>query len=278
MSNAPRYSGQSPLLRRLVNDVPADGQACKIGSNRPDENRSKGVVKHDVNGGVPDTCAVAQQHTPTSTPYTPAITTPTTPLKSTSTNTPVTFKTTPKKPHRSKALQASVARMGDIGSKPWRTLWQHEKLARSFEAAGRQNGQTFTLNLDPAREKLLLSRRDPADDLRRRISRELKSALGYLPAYGFTFEVSPSGRLHVHGVLILKSSSDADMKLVREALARAGGRMMGKAAPRQVAFAKIEDGFGWAAYCQKAFDTACNWLGTNKVSYVSTDLLRLAKG
>jgi len=167
--------------------------------------------------------------------------------------------------------------MGDIGSKPWRTLWQHEKLARSFEAAGRQNGQTFTLNLDPAREKLLLSRRDPADDLRRRISRELKSALGYLPAYGFTFEVSPSGRLHVHGVLILKSSSDADMKLVREALARAGGRMMGKAAPRQVAFAKIEDGFGWAAYCQKAFDTACNWLGTNKVSYVSTDLLRLSR-
>lgn len=266
MSNAPRYSGQSPLLRRLVNDVPADGQACKIGSNRPDENRSKSVVKHDVNGSVPDTCAVGQQHTPT------------TPLKSTSTNTPVTFKTTPKKPHRSKALQASVARMGDIGSKPWRTLWQHEKLARSFEAAGRQNGQTFTLNLDPAREKLLLSRRDPADDLRRRISRELKSALGYLPAYGFTFEISPSGRLHVHGVLILKSSSDAAMKLVREALARAGGRMTGKAAPRQVAFAKIEDGFGWAAYCQKAFDTACNWLGTNKVSYVSTDLLRLAKG
>ncbi|NSZ06504.1 hypothetical protein G6M14_09045 [Agrobacterium tumefaciens] len=258
MSNAPRYSGQSPLLRRLVNDVPVDGQACKIGSNRPDENQDKSFVEHDVNGGVPDTCAVRQQHTLTI----PSINTP----KKTS------------KPHRSKALQASVARMGDIGSKPWRTLWQHEKLARSFEAAGRQNGQTFTLNLDPAREKLLLSRRDPADDLRRRISRELKSALGYLPAYGFTFEISPSGRLHVHGVLILRSSSDADMKLVREALARAGGRMTGKAAPRQVAFAKIADGFGWAAYCQKAFDTACNWLGTNKVSYVSTDLLRLAKG
>ncbi|NSL24920.1 hypothetical protein [Agrobacterium tumefaciens] len=258
MSNAPRYSGQSPLLRRLVNDAPADGQECKIGSNPPEENRAKSVVEHDVNGGVPDTCAVGHQHTLTI----PSINTP----KKTS------------KPHRSKALQASVARMGDIGSKPWRTLWQHEKLARSFEAAGRQNGRTFTLNLDPAREKLLLSRRDPADDLRRRISRELKSALGYLPAYGFTFEVSPSGRLHVHGVLILKYSSDTDMKLVREALARAGGRMMGKAAPRQVAFAKIEDGFGWAAYCQKAFDTACNWLGTNKVSYVSTDLLRLAKG
>lgn len=265
MSNAPRYSGQSPLLHRLVNDVPADGQACKIGSNRPDENRAKSFVEQDVNGGAPDTCAVGLQHTP-NTP---------------STNTSVTPSITPKKtskPHRSKALQASVASMGHIASKPWRTLWQHEKLARSFEAAGRHNGQTFTLNLDPAREKLLLSRRDPADDLRRRISRELKSALGYLPAYGFTFEISPSGRLHVHGVLVLRSTSDADMKLVREALARAGGRMTGKAAPRQVAFAKIDDGFGWAAYCQKAFDTACNWLGTNKVSYVSNDLLRLAKG
>lgn len=253
MSNAPRYSGQSPLLRRLVNDVPADGQACKIGSNRPDENQAKSVIKHDVNGSVPNTCAVAQRH-PSTTPSIKAST-----------------------PRRSKALQASVARMGDIASKPWRTLWQHEKLARSFEAAGRHNGQTFTLNLDPTREKLMLSRRDPADDLRRRISRELKSALGYLPAYGFTFEISPSGRLHVHGVLVLRSTSDADMKLVREALARAGGRMTGKAAPRQVAFAKIEDGFGWAAYCQKAFDTACNWLGTNKVSYVSTDLLRLSR-
>ncbi|NTD72524.1 hypothetical protein G6M30_27510 [Agrobacterium tumefaciens] len=79
--------------------------------------------------------------------------------------------------------------------------------------------------------------------------------------------VKPTGRGNFEGKTVS-----------REALARAGGRMMGKAAPRQVAFAKIEDGFGWAAYCQKAFDTACNWLGTNKVSYVSTDLLRLAKG
>lgn len=264
MTNTPRYSGQSLLFRRLINEVPIDSEPCKIGSKPSDENQPKIVLEHSVSKGHRKVCVVGGQHTHSSTP--------TTPIQKPRNSTAKV------KPRRSKALQASISRMGDIASKPWRTLWQHEKLARSFEAAGHQNGQTFTLNLDPAREQLLLSRADPADDLRRRISRELKSALGYLPAYGFTFEISPTGKLHVHGVIVLKSTSDADMKLVRDALARAGGKMTGRSAPRQVAFAKIEDGFGWAAYCQKAFDTACHWLGTNKVSYVSTDLLRMAKG
>ena len=236
-------------------------------------------------------CSVAPQHTTNHTPNTPTLS-PSTLSKSSAEPKAKAGKRSAQaseaskghrpqanRPRRSKALQASVARMeGSLTSKPWRTLWQHEKLARAFEAAGNVNGQTFTLNLDPTREQTFLNRADPADDLRRRISRELKSALGYLPAYGFTFEVSPSGRLHVHGVIVPNFSGESDMRKIRDALARSAGKMTGKHAARQVAFTQITDGMGWAAYCQKALDTACRYLGTNKVSYISTDLLRFAKG
>lgn len=255
------------MIRRLINGDPADTNTSKIGSNQGSGEQSKANENQTVKSENANGCAVGENTSPTTPHNQPS-------SKPTNTPTP-THHVSPK---RSIVLQQAVARAGDLRSKPWRNLWQHEKLALSFEAAGRQNGKVFTLNLDPAREQLLLKRGDPADDLRRRISKELKAAFGTLPAYGFTYEVSPTGRLHVHGVIVPPSYTESDMKLLKEALAKAGGKIKGKGAARQVDISDIEDGFGWAAYCQKAFDDVCTWLGTNKVSYISTDLLRLAKG
>ena len=63
------------------------------------------------------------------------------------------------------------------------------------------------------------------------------------------FKISPTGKLHVHGVIVPPLQTEADMKLLREALAKAGGKIKGKGAARQVDVSDIEDGFGWAAYC-----------------------------
>lgn len=259
------------MIRRLINGDQADDQNSKIGSNQASGEQSKAITNQTVNREIVKGCAVGEITSPTPPHNQP----PSTTTRKPSNITTATHHATPK---RSKVLQQAVARAGNLRSKPWRNLWQHEKLALSFEAAGRQNGKVFTLNLDPAREKLLLKRGEPADDLRRRISKELKAAFGALPAYGFTYEVSPTGKLHVHGVIVPPSNTEGDMKLLREALAKAGGKIKGKGAARQVDVSDIEDGFGWAVYCQKAFDVVCAWLGTNRVSYISNDLLRLAKG
>ena len=181
-------------------------------------------------------------------------------------------------PSRSKTLQCAVEGYRDPFAVRWRDLWWHERLAVSFEASRAHGGLAFTLNLNERVRTILESRYDPADFLRRRINRELRAAIGELPAYSFAFEVSPGlGRLHVHGTLIPLSADPAHLKAIREALARAGGKMTGRGAARQVDTLPATDGLGWAAYTLKAFDDACNITGTHKVTFVSDKLTALAQ-
>ena len=258
----------SPALKRSI----AQTEARKIGSNRSAENRAGGPVPQSFAASSSQPCVVAPSHPQPTPPQATSLTTPST----TRLIPPASSSTTPKRA-RSKTLQAAVSRLVDP-SKPWRDLWRHEQLARVYEAAGARGGLVFTLRLSPKREAFLLQRRDPADDLRRYIARELSKAFGRAIPVAFIFEVSPTGVLHVHGVILPPSSDEASRKLLRDALARAGGRISGRGAARQVDLQEIEDGYGWAAYTQKAFDLACRFLGTNKITFASTDLIRLAKG
>lgn len=246
----------SPALKRSI----AETEARKIGSKCSAGSRAGAPALQGFAASSGQPCVVATSHPQPTPPQATSLTTPPTPKKT-----------------RSKTLQAAVSRLVDP-SKPWRDLWRHEQLARVYEAAGAQDGLVFTLRLSPKREAFLLQRRDPADDLRRYIARELSKAFGRAIPIAFIFEVSPTGVLHVHGVVLPPSSDEASRKLLRDALARAGGRISGRGAARQVDLQEIEDGYGWAAYTQKAFDLACRFLGTNKITFASTDLIRLAKG
>ena len=257
--NTPRYSGCSPLLKRLINGAQND----KIGSNCTSENTKKIIDNQFVKSDFRNVCAVGENHTPT-TPSQKATTPP------------------PKdqvKPRRSKTLQTSVERMGDLASKSWRSLWQHQKVARAFEVTSRQAGSiAFTANLSPDREIFLMSRNNPADDLRRRMANELRKTFGQAVPVAFVFEISPRGKLHVHGTAILPTNTETSRKRFREAIARACGRITGKGAPRQVDVDDLTDGIGWAAYTQKEYDTACRYLGTNKIGFIANEIVRLAKG
>lgn len=261
----PRYTGSSPTIRRMFEEA----ASRKIGSKQTADKTAGPADPLGVAAGSGEGCPVAVA---TSTPSPqPCIHSPLTQSAPTSpSTTAVRFRTL--------SLQAAVDRLGDVFSKPWRSLWQHEKLVIAFEAAGQAGGLVFTLKLSAARARMLLQHTEPADELRRRIGRELRAAFGRSLPFSFIFEISPiTGTLHVHGVTLPPSTSGTDQQLIRQALARAGGKISGRAAGRQVDLKPITDGTGWAAYTQKAFDTACRSLGTNKVGYVSNDLLSQAR-
>jgi hypothetical protein len=250
---ASQQRGKFDHLPAIIRAAAERSEACKIGSKPEAKNSLQPKAQQAFAADGQNVCAVGS-----STPSHPT---------SSPRNTPT----------RSRANQIGVARLGDL-EKPWRKLWKHQQLARAFEAATRKGGLAFVLNLSPDREAFLLCRSDPADDLRRRISRELKAAFGRSIPFAFIFEIAPtSGRLHIHGAALPPSTSTADRKLLRVALARAGGRIKGKAAGRQVDLQELEDGFGWASYCQKEFDRACCHLGTAKITFISNDLATLAK-
>lgn len=125
---------------------------------------------------------------------------------------------------------------------------------------------------------MLSCRADPTDVLRRYIAKELRKEFGHLPPFGFIFEIAPTtGKLHVHGVILTGNRSAAHEKALKRALARAGGKITGKGAARQVVLDTLTDGTGWAVYSQKDYNNVCNHLGTDVISSVSNDLLRLAQ-
>lgn len=251
----PKYTGSSPLLRRLINGGSEDAKLCNIGSKETSQKQQITKTNQFSNSKSTATCVVAPHHT-APTPLTP-----------------------PTKHPRSKTLQASVNRLGDLSIKPWRTLWQHEKLTRAFEAVSRASGGiAFTANLSAEREAFLMQRSDPTDDIRRRMAVELRKAFGSAVPIAFAYEISPKGKLHIHGVAILPASNEASRKHFKEAIARACGKSKGRAAARQVDVTELSDGIGWAAYTQKDYDTACHYLGTMKIGFIANEIVRFAKG
>jgi hypothetical protein len=171
-------------------------------------------------------------------------------------------------------LQAAIGAVPSPYRKQWRDLWRYEKTIIAYEAAGRNGGLAFTLNLSARREKMLMRRADPADDLRRYIAREMRAVLGRVLPYSFAFEIAPGGKLHIHGVII---PGTAHEDTIKKALARAGGKIKGRGAARQVVLKALTDGIGWAVYSQKAYDDAARYLGTNKITFASNDLAKLAR-
>jgi hypothetical protein len=140
-------------------------------------------------------------------------------------------------------------------------------------------GVAFSLNLSVARERALLKAaadsNDPVRLFSTYLNRELRKDLGDVPAHGFVFEFSWDGRLHVHGVLVSKEGSRQDS--IKKAMMRAGGRISGRAASRQVKLEVLYDGIGWQSYILKDYRSTISQLGTDKIMFISHALGRLAR-
>jgi len=156
-------------------------------------------------------------------------------------------------------------------SKSWKHATQEQKLSRAVTVIGHA-GYSLTLNLSDAQEEALRKSRDPARHLSDRINRALKEAGIEAPEYAFALEVSDKGRLHAHGAIVLPAH--ADRERIKQALMRAGGRIKGKAAARQVKLDPMPEPAGWASYCLKDLKLTRKALGTNKIAFLSTGLKR----
>lgn len=96
--------------------------------------------------------------------------------------------------------------------------------AEQIIASGR--AVAWTLNFSPALLKAAEKAADgPFDYLRRRVSLELKKALGESPALLCALDITPAGRYHLHGLSVVDREQAWTF---HEALRRAGGTWASK--------------------------------------------------
>ena len=115
----------------------------------------------------------------------------------------------------------------------WRDISPAQLFTLAARAAEEREGLAFSLNLGDAVERELAAVPNRISYMARRLSRALKAAdLAGLPfAFRIEEDTKDGPRLHLHGFLL---TGEVDSERVKEALMRAGGKVPGRAASRQV--------------------------------------------
>lgn len=159
--------------------------------------------------------------------------------------------------------------------KTWKKASKADKFVASIGSVGAGRGYAFTLNLSGSQEAALKAAGDPTRRISDRINRALKGVGVCAPEYSFTLEISPLGRLHLHGAIHVPQWHD--LTSVKRALMQAGGKLKGHAASRQVKLKPIDNAEGWAGYLQKDVRKTKRSLGTDKLTYISMPLRRVCR-
>lgn len=146
-----------------------------------------------------------------------------------------------------------------------------------MHTAEHHSGLTFTLNLSAACEKALLRSDNPARAMSDRINRALKALGCAAPAYGFALEISPAGRVHLHGAVL---PGAIDLDTLKRALMKAGGKLKSHAASRQLKFKPFDPtkgAHGWTGYITQDERITRRALATDKITFISSGLRRLTR-
>jgi hypothetical protein len=146
----------------------------------------------------------------------------------------------------------------------WQRLPSDDRERRILDYAFRSESIAFTLNLTPKKQAQLAKDERPAKALADAINRRCKTLLGRAVPISLALEISPTGRLHVHGIATLEHR---EWKSFRDALKSAGGKVEGYGAGRQTDTRRLWSATGWAAYMAKAFHETAEALGTDKIFY-----------
>ncbi len=149
-------------------------------------------------------------------------------------------------------------------TKGWERLSSDDRQRRVLDFAFRSESVAWTLNLTAKQAARLRQSDRPAKMLADAINRASKRLLGRAVPISLALEVTPTGRLHAHGIATLEHS---EWKLFREALKSAGGKVEGSGAGRQTDTRKLWSATGWASYIAKAFALTAEATGTDKVFY-----------
>jgi hypothetical protein len=162
-------------------------------------------------------------------------------------------------------------------SSTWSRSTAADKFDQAIRSSQTRNGVAITVNLSPAREKALRASADPVKLLATYLNRALGGTAAHEPCYAFQFELSPTGRLHIHGVVCLEQGTPAELEALKAALAIACGKIKGRAGSRQVTIKELYSAEGWISYFSKTTERTVELLGTSKVQFVSRELHRLAE-
>ncbi|GAK71143.1 hypothetical protein RRU01S_15_00680 [Agrobacterium rubi TR3 = NBRC 13261] len=268
-SNPSHYSGQSPLFRRLINGPLEGEETRKIATKSDDDKTSEPLAEQGFERDSSDARLVAPQQTST-TLKKPTNEDTSTPLKA-----PLTDQAETPLPATPKAAKPKKQ-----APKKWRNLSDIEKLTEAHITAESLGALAFTINFSDRLQKTLSAFSDPTRLISGYIGRELRKALGHSLPHVFTIEVSRSGKLHAHGAVVIGDDlREERIASIDKALGRAGGKL--KAArivcQTQSYLDHLHNGEGWAKYLAKSRSATCKHLGTDKISFISTDLLRLAR-
>lgn len=240
------------MIRRLINGDPADDQNSKIATKIENANTPKPYAAQGLEDVSGNTTLVQSQHP---------------------TNTPLKAPSAPTNQHTATTRTAAP--------KKWRNLSETEKLHAAHLSAEKSGALAFTIIFSERLQKTLQASDDPTRLLSGYIGRELRKALGRSLPHLFVLEISRTGKLHAHGVVVIGDDLDEDRILaIDRALGRAGGKLKAARITRQTQsyLDHLHNGKGWANYLAKARFATRRHLQTDKISYISTDLLRLAKG
>ncbi len=160
----------------------------------------------------------------------------------------------------------------------WRDLSSEQSYLAAARACQAIGGYSFSLDISGKILTTLQTKEaDPAGYLAERINAELRAlGLGRL-AFGFRFEVSKDGKLHLHGMIVIGA---VDKDIVSLALRSAAGRVKGRGAARQLDMKTvIYDADGWVGYGSKEADRlrAETTLSGKRLIYINRDMVRIAK-
>lgn len=164
-------------------------------------------------------------------------------------------------------------------NKPWSRLSDAVRLHAAASYCEEVGGMAVSLNLHPA-----TAARWTSGTLKTKITRLFqiglnrrleKAGITALP-YALQFELSPEGRLHLHGAIDTHDRDEATIESIKLALRQAAGRIEGKAAGRQLCLKTITDGAGWASYIRKALKRTTADLGQDVPPIISIPMRRLA--
>ncbi|MBO0141590.1 hypothetical protein JZX87_10515 [Agrobacterium sp. Ap1] len=146
----------------------------------------------------------------------------------------------------------------------WDGLPGDEKKRLTLDHAFRSESLAFTLNL--TREKLAryLKSDRPAKALADAVNKACRSKLGRAVPISLALEISPTGKLHAHGIATVERG---EWKGFRDALKSAGGKIEGSASGRQTDTRRLWSATGWTAYMAKAFHETAEAVGTDKLFY-----------
>ena len=156
----------------------------------------------------------------------------------------------------------------------WAVASSAAKFVHSVQVCHSRDGVAFSLDLSESQELRTNVAVDPVRAFARRFQRAFES-LGFpCPPFLLEVEIARSGKTHFHGAMI---PGQIRREILVRALMKAGGKVHGRSASRQVKLKPIYEATGWMSYITEDAEITERRLEISRTTYLSDDLRRMSE-